>query len=258
MGLRHSTTLIFMLFLAGTFITELNINQLQAEEKARTEFRDIKPGPFNPPLHFDVIEDLKRKPIPIIPPQDSSPFIRTLKEGNLIKGEHNYKGKILRADSPNVIRFIPEKGHEIMIGLALPKNFPLKKPDAVEGSLYVNDHSSLEGADQIVTLLVEQGLFVGNIWKISEKPITYAPAGSVSLTQIPLKELPAGDVMQTVQVSVATDKTAQIVPCGESFNFTVGGKKYTVFVQTSIFQGVTDKGDDTRTGYILRAMVAEN
>jgi hypothetical protein len=234
------------------------INELGAQETVRPEFKDIKPGPYNPPLHFNPIKESDKKPVSVVPPKGSGPLVRIVSQGSLLMGEHRYQGKIFSSDSPDVIRFVPEEAPEVMIGLALPENFQLKQFKDAKGSLYVNDNSSLEGADQTVTLQSELGLLLGNIWRVSEKPVSYELTENVALAQIPLEKQPSGDIMLAVQVSVNTDKGMQTVPSGKNFDFTLGDKKYTVFVHTSIFQNSADPGDDTRKAYVLRAMVAEN
>lgn len=244
---------VFLLFVTGLLV----IGCRDQRKEVPPEFRKLKPAPANPPLRVNPIPDSKKDSISVLPPAGGGPLVRILREGKFLQGEYNLNGKIV-ASRANVFRFSPKQGPEIMIGFALPEAFPLKSLNEVEGTLYIKDASSPAGADQTVTLRAERLLVAGYIWKTSAKPISYNPLNDVVIVQRPLTQLPAGNTLLTVEVSANTNEGNKIVPLGKNFAFTLGAKSYMVFVDTSLFQSTATEGDDTTTGYILRALIVEN
>jgi len=62
--------------------------------------------------------------------------------------------------------------------------------------------------------------------------------------------------MISVEVNVNTDKGEMTIPLGKNYSISLGDKKCSVFVNTS--QSSSGAGDDTPTGYILRAIIGAN
>jgi hypothetical protein len=239
---------IFSLILVSPLLTSCTSNN-EKTSRIQPEFETLKPAPANP-LHGDLrIQDSTGGPIGVVPPAGHGPVVRVLQDGNIVKGERSLGGRIVSTSS-NTITFKPNQGSEITIGFALPANMKLKTVTDANGHLFVSDKSSLAGKHETVVVRKEANLLFAYIWRFSEKPIPFELAAGVRLLQ--------EDSRNAASVLLETPTGRQKVAAGKPLEFTVGRESYTAFVQTSIFQHSSGKGDDTESGYVLRALVIGN
>lgn len=228
-------------------------DQEQQSTERAPEFSKIEAAPSNVPMRPVKIMEPKRDSVPLLPRQGVAPLVRMMLAGRMLEGEYRLSGTIIR-ETADEIRFVPKEGSEIRIGVLLPTGMRLAGTDGA-GGLYVNERSSLRGADQTLTIQTLKGLLLGSVWRVDGKPIAYTPVPGVVITQIALPKEPPGNTLQPVEVSVTTSEGRKIVPLGQLYTFGMGGKKYTMYLNTSHFQGSDDEGDDVRIGYILRGMI---
>lgn len=242
------------LILLGWFL--LSCQSDQTAQEVKSEFRNIKPAPSNSTLQFTSIQESKKQLSTGEETLARGPLVRLLGERQSTRGKKTYKGK-LSMESTNVLKLMPDDGSEITLDCALPESFQLRRLASTNGIITVDDNSSLDRNDVTVTIETGQELLLGYTWKVSDKPIRYNPINGVVIYQTALAELPTGNAMQSVEVSVNTSSGRKKITIGEDFDFSLGDKQYKAFVHTSLFQSSSDEGDDTPTAYILRAVVTE-
>ena len=217
------------------------------------DFQNLPIPPSNGVFHPVRLPNPPSFSLSPVPPSAHALAVRLLRDGHVPHDtSYTIRGKI-DIINQNLITFHPENGagSDISIGFALLGNMVLKRRQAVNAVLTVNDSSSPFAANQKIRIAEGTNLYACYVWQHNHNPVVVdLPDTVVQIRQqsdghsVTLKR-PGG----TIPLKVGRPETVKI-----------GGIPYTIFVQTAILQRPKWKrgGDGTPEEYILKAIVAVN
>ncbi|HEX3166411.1 MAG TPA: hypothetical protein VHQ93_09100 [Chitinophagaceae bacterium] len=181
------------------------------------------------------------------------PIIRTYKGNEPLKGTYTIPGTV-SVNNDSMIHFRTDQNESLTIYAEPAKE--MRIPVLKESKAVLNgiNNTTAAGTDEVFQLVTGDKLFLGFLWQVKEKPISFiAPAG-ILIQQSAIKDVPKNNSIVDSDVSVSTDNGTVKLQTGVVSTFKKGGASYTILVQTSSYQTFEDAGDGI-SGYILHLFI---
>jgi len=213
---------------------------------------NIGPGAASAGHSLTPSWNVRTIPRPVPPGGDSAfqklaPIVALYGKGVPFKRDTTVQG-VVDSTSQNIIRFRLPSGEAFAIEFALPGDLALRKVSSAAGKFSYHDTRSPGSADQVFTVTVGSSVLGAFVWKVSDHPVSVDLAPGLKIMQ-------DGSVIPGVAIVGGVDTVR--LPPGRPYPFSVGGQRYTAYLQTSVHRTVPGKyqGGDAGTGFILRAVL---
>lgn len=250
-----------MIVTCVTTIISLYCDDGDSRKHLRTEFQDLEgPKGTHELLEFLPMHDSTR-PVSASPTPGAGLLVRVIRNSQAFSASDKFGGQVIFSDSGTIALVITgTPGDTITVGVALPPGMRLK-PIASGNVLGVTvmTRDRPDFADQEVIIATQNTTYLWFVWKVSSAPLSIGPFGNnlrLEQEQLPSDSIHSGrNFMKPVRLRMVQGPFSQDIPVGQVV--TLGTSNYTAFVQSSLFEGVADRGGDAKEGYILRAIVVE-
>jgi hypothetical protein len=174
-----------------------------------------------------------------------------------VRGDGFLKGT-LQLSSKNVYTIKPSSGSDMTLGFGLPDAMSLKQAGNGNAEVRWRRRGRLSGADDEVTVYQDSHMLSGYVWKSGQMESISLPISDgweITQEEVPLGF--AGNGIRRVGVSLIKGDIKKELTLRQESVHEIGGRTYKILVLTSGYRHVTEKSDDVKSGYILKAVVVQ-
>jgi hypothetical protein len=242
---------ILLVTIAAIIYSIRKYNYYKSKQPPAT-FKYIKPTLANNFSKFDTIRSTYIKKSPGI----SMSAVRIFKDSVQITGTYDASGIFSVIDSTR-IQFKDMQNQYLDIYAGMPNGMKIIKVTNGKGEIKSIYATSFNGANEYFQLTSKNKLIIGYLWRISGAPLQFLVPGGITIKQSAIKPLPIQKSITESEVQIITNEGPIQIKPGEVKKFSSYGTTYTIYIQTSVYRKISDKGEDGITGYILHLIITQ-